>query len=98
MIARSTHPKNSKDEGSAEAGIEKGPTEKRPSKGEPGYGRPERGSLTELRGQQAQQWAEKEVGKIIAVIKAIGNADGRVPFGLLFRQYESVSGSQSHPS
>jgi hypothetical protein len=50
-------------------------TQRRPSPGEADYGRPRKGSLTEKRGQDAQDWAHAEVQRVVAVIKRTGHED-----------------------
>ena len=60
------------------------------------YGRPPEGSLTEMRGQQATAWVDKEVDKLIGEIKKIGKYDEAeggitVLFGDLFLHYQDIS-------
>jgi hypothetical protein len=72
----------------------KGP-EQRPKRGDPDYGRAKRGSFTEKRSQQAQEWVNKEIDKLAEVIKQMGAADAngqiRVKFGPLFIAYQDIS-------
>jgi len=66
-----------------------------PKRGDAEYGRAKRGSFTEVRAQQAQQWVNKEVDKLVEVISELGveGDDGllRVKFGPLFIAYQDIS-------
>lgn len=60
-----------------------------------GYGRPPPGSMTARRGDQATEWVNHEIEKLVAVIKEIGTTreDGTVSvlFGRLFIAYQEIS-------
>jgi hypothetical protein len=60
-----------------------------------GYGRPPPGSMTAKRGDQASEWVNHEIEKLVAVIKEIGTTkeDGTVSvlFGRLFAAYQEIS-------
>uniref|UniRef100_A0A0B7A0H1 Costars domain-containing protein n=1 Tax=Arion vulgaris TaxID=1028688 RepID=A0A0B7A0H1_9EUPU len=64
-------------------------------KNDPDYGRPLKGSLTELRGQQASKDISNEIEDLCRVIKSLGKLqpDGTVciTFGELFIAYTRIS-------
>lgn len=68
----------------------------RPKRGDRDYGTAKRGSLTEARAVQAQQWVEAEVAKLLVVIEQHGTRDAAsghttISFGELFDVYASIS-------
>jgi hypothetical protein len=48
----------------------------RPKRGDAEYGKAKRGSFTEMRAVQAQQWVNKEVDKLVEVIDKLGTEGG----------------------
>ena len=70
-------------------------TMSRPKKGDEEYGRARRGSFTEQRAQQAQEWVNKEIEKLVEVLTELGTKedDGTVTvkFGPLFVAYQDIS-------
>jgi hypothetical protein len=71
----------------------KGPTMLK--RGDAGYGLAEAGSATEARAQKAQEWVDKEIGKLISVIEEFGtkqpNGKPMTTFGPLFIAYTDIS-------
>lgn len=70
--------------------------ESRLKKGDEGYGKPKEGSETHRRAQEATKWVEKEIEKMVGVIKDIGEYDEQrgghtVTFGKLFKAYQDIS-------
>jgi len=60
------------------------------------YGRPEEGSLTAQRGQKAHMWVDKNIEKMVEVVKNHGKFDNEregisITFGDLFHVYTEVS-------
>ncbi|KAH9253940.1 hypothetical protein BASA81_008064 [Batrachochytrium salamandrivorans] len=60
------------------------------------YGKPVEGSKTEDRAKEASAWVDKEIAKLVEVIKQIGTVDAQeggitVEFGLLFDTYVDIS-------
>jgi len=66
-------------------------------KGDEGYGRAQEGTKTDERAKQAQEWVEKEIDRLVKIIKENGNKgdDGRtfITFGILFEIYTDISDS-----
>ena len=65
-------------------------------KGDAGYGTAVAGSKTEERARAAQEWVEKEILKLIDVIKQQGQTDEAtgevsITFGVLFAAYADIS-------
>lgn len=70
--------------------------ENRLKRGDEGYGKPKEGSETHRRAQEASKWVEKEIDKMVGVIKKIGEYDEQrggytVTFGELFKAYQDIS-------
>lgn len=64
--------------------------------GDEGYGKPVEGSKTDERAKAAAVWVDKEIDKMVEVIKKIGGYDEvqggyTVTFGELFHAYQDIS-------
>jgi len=66
-----------------------------PRKGDADYGTAVHGSATEQRAKEAAAWVDKEIDKLLSVIKEIGQTDSNgvttVRFGDLFIKYQDIS-------
>ena len=65
------------------------------SRKDPNYGKAKEGSKTAQRAKQARAWVEKEVNKLVGVIKDLGHPDDEgfpcIEFGPLFIAYQDIS-------
>jgi hypothetical protein len=66
-----------------------------PKRGDADYGCAKRGSFTEMRAIQAQEWVNAEIDKLVSVITELGTegTEGKtsVKFGPLFVAYQDIS-------
>jgi len=66
-----------------------------PKPGDANYGKAVAGSATEMRAKAAAEWVDKEIDKLIQVIKKVGTVDEKgqhsVTFGVLFVTYQDIS-------